>query len=186
MSDFIDLVLGDLSLWEGVIRHLYLDTKGFVTIAIGHLVADPGAAAALPLSEPKSGIEASDAEKRAAWAAVKRQEKGRLEAWYASITPWRLTQDQCFALARARLEREFLPALRKALPGFDDLPLPARRAIVDVSWNYGMGGLLRTTTFFPQLVAHDWRGAAATCARLDSRPLRNEWRAARFREATAG
>lgn len=177
MATEMDDYLGDLSLWEGVVRHMYLDTKGLVTVAIGHLLATPEAACALPFEDAQTKAPAAKPAIRRAWAAVKAMEPARLEASYAPATTLRLSQDQCFELAKTRLEREFLPALRRTLPGFDALPAGVRRAIVDVAWNYGVAGLLRTKIFFPQLKAHDWAGAAKTCERLDSRPLRNEWRA---------
>jgi GH24 family phage-related lysozyme (muramidase) len=179
-----DLALGDLALWEGVIRHLYLDTKGYVTIAVGHLLPTASSTFALPLSRA-NGAPATTAEKRAAWAVVKRLPPGKADAWYASATELRLTFEQCHELARDRLEREFLPRLRERLPGFDGWPISARRATLDIAWNYGTAGLFRTKTLFPQLLANDWRKVAATCEHLSSRPLRNEWRAHRFLEAAA-
>jgi GH24 family phage-related lysozyme (muramidase) len=177
----LDTVLGDLSLWEGVYGHMYLDTKGLVTTAIGHLLRAPDDALTLPWA--LDGWPASPAAVREAWRLVKALPPAMHESYYASATRPRLTQEQCFDLARARLEGEFLPWLRERLPGFDSFPDGAQRAVLDVAWNYGTHGLGATHTLWPQLVAHDWKGAAETALLLSSRPLRNEWRRARFLEA---
>lgn len=177
----LDAILSDLVLWEGLACHMYLDTKGLVTTAIGHLLKTPDDAVKLPWEI--HGWPASPEAVRQAWRLVHALPGGRHESYYASATSPRLTQEQCHELARARLEGEFLPWLRQHLPGFDGLPDGVQRAVTDVAWNYGTHGLGATHVFFPQLAAHDWRGAAETALKLSSRPLRNEWRRARLLEA---
>ncbi len=177
----LDLILSDLALWEGVFGYMYLDTKGFVTTAIGHLLKTPDDAVKLPWAI--DGWPASPAAVREAWRLVAALPPAMHESWYASATRPRLTQEQCFELARVRLETEFMPWLVAHLPGWGGFPEGVQRAIADVAWNYGTQGLRDTHTFFPQLAVHDWAGAAETALKLSSRPLRNEWRRKMLLEA---
>ena len=69
-------------------------------------------------------------------------------------------------LATSRLEKEFLPGLRRLFPGFDAYPQPAQRALVDMIYTLGEGGLARK---FPTVVeacrAGRFADAAAHCHR---------------------
>jgi GH24 family phage-related lysozyme (muramidase) len=177
--------LKDVKRWEGDHQFMYLDTRGYVTTGIGHLLKNADAAVDLPWRHRSTGQPATQAEVRAAFNNLKqmwtdhRQDhpKGpnpftaeHYERKSDLVLPERLSE----TLALARLQKEFLGGLRRIFPGFDQYPTPAQRALVDMAYNLGVGKLERS---FPNLVdacrAGDFDVAAAESRRTSSRANRN-------------
>lgn len=178
--------LREITRWEGEQRNMYIDTRGYVTTGIGHLLQTSGDALKLPWQHSSTGQPATPAEIKSAF--------GRLaQAWvdYKSSHPDAkgLPQTNCerasdlvlpgnlpTKLAVARLNGEFLKGLRKTFPAFDSFPMPAQRALVDMAYNLGVAKLERR---FPRLVAAcrqprpDFATAAAESHRSSSRESRN-------------
>ncbi len=177
-------ILADLTRWEGRTNYLYRDSRGFVTIGVGNLVATAEDCAKLPL-RTALGAPAPESQKRAAWNCVEACPPGRREAYYANASELRMTDEDVDALAFARLEREFLPGLRRLYPDYDDLPTSAQSALMDMIYNLGSAGLGKFTHLRDAVNARDWTLAAAACRVSTSRQERNDWRAAKFREAIA-
>lgn len=171
----------DLARWEGFTTWLYLDTRGLVTVGIGNLLRDVQACRALPWQV--DGRQAATAEVDAAWTAVRAQQPARAASSYASATRIRLTQGEVLALAERRLTGEFLPGLRRLYPGWDTFPAPAQRALLDMAWNLGLGGLAKFRHLAGAVSARDWAAAARSCGRITSRPERNEFTRQLFRDA---
>ena len=186
-SDYFD----DLQANEGCCTWLYCDSRGFVTTGIGNLVADADACAALPWAHALTNVGGSpapvtDEQKRTAYANV-------LNAFgptkpsamaYRSISDLRLTMDFVIGLVEKRLETEFVPGLQELCPGFDNFPLPARRALVDMAYNLGVHGLSHFTRMLLACNAGDWETAARQCHRASSRDSRNDWTAQMFASCT--
>jgi GH24 family phage-related lysozyme (muramidase) len=153
---------------------MYVDTRGHVTTGIGHLLRDADAAVALPWVHRGTGAPATPAEIRAAFAHVAAQPAGqrarRLEGATDLVLPPNLARD----LATARLHREFLPGIRRLCPGFDGYPQPAQRALVDMAYNLGVGGLARFTNMLRACERGDFVAAAGECHRRTCRDDRNE------------
>jgi GH24 family phage-related lysozyme (muramidase) len=184
MADFDDY-FEDLESHEGCTTWLYCDSRGFVTIGIGNLVASPSACAKLPFRR-SSGKIASVDEKYGAWARVNDAfDKAKSAAYYRGLTNLRLTDAFVHALVAHRLEAEFIPGVTRLCPGFANFPLPARRALVDMAYNLGVGGL----GMFPHMLAAcnagDWEMAAHQCHRSTCRDMRNAWTAQMFIDADA-
>lgn len=171
----------DLSRWEGFTTWLYLDTRGLVTVGIGNMLPDVQACRALPWKTV--GQPSTAAEVDAAWTAVRRMEPGRAASSYANATKIRLDQGDVMALAERRLEREFLPGLKRLYPGWDTFPASAQRALVDMAWNLGIAGLAKFRHLAGAVSARDWAAAAQSCGRSTSRPERNQWTRQLFRDA---
>ena len=179
-SDYFD----DLAAHEGRATWLYCDSRGFVTVGIGNLVASSQACAALPFVHLVDGSPATDGEKTAAWACVSDAfDKTKNAAAYQSLTSIRLSQDFVRSLVGQRLSSEFIPGIVRLCPQFETFPLPARRALVDMAYNLGVHGL----GMFPHMLAAcnagDWGMAANQCHRSTCRDSRNDWTAQMFAEA---
>ena len=152
--------------------------------------ADAGAA--LPLYDLAAPLtvqpppEASEAAKRAAYCQIADAYRAAASAlYYKWLSPLRLTMDVVQALVATRLTNEFLPGLLRLCPAFESFPLPARRALVDMAYNLGVGGLEKFPHLLAACNAGDWATAAAQCHRSTCRDTRNVWTAQMFVSASA-
>lgn len=138
----------DLQAHEYATTWLYCDRLGYVTIGIGCRVFNADAAAALPWATGKD-------DPRAAWLRVHNAFGPAKPSalYYQSFSDLRLTMDAVTAMVAQRLETEFMPCLYRLCPGFDDFPLPARRALVDMAWQYGDESSTRGLAGFPSMLA---------------------------------
>ena len=59
-------------------------------------------------------------------------------------------------------------------PGFDSYPLPARRALIEMAYDLGVGRLGRFGPLIAACEQRDFRKAAQHCHRWTSRHARNE------------
>lgn len=168
--------------WEGLCTWLYRDSLGYMTTGIGCLLNDVSEASELPWTLfDDVDIPASADEVRLAWNAVARSPKGHAASWYAPLTRIRLTEAAAERLAQERIDREFLPGLRRLFPGFEALPEPAQGALLDMAFNIGVRGLEEFGHLRDAVARGDWRQAAATCHVRTCRDERNDWRAEQFR-----
>ena len=178
-------LVDDLLRWEGYADNMYVDTRGFVTVGIGNMLPSAEAAKKLPFIDAKTGKPATPEQIEAAFAAVARMRKGMSADKYAAATTLRLPESTVRQLASDRLKNEFLPALRRMFPGFDSYPASAQKALVDMAYNLGAGGLAKFKNLRAACEAGDWARAATECSRSTSRPARNEWTRQMFLEAAA-
>jgi GH24 family phage-related lysozyme (muramidase) len=86
-------------------------------------------------------------------------------------------------LVMRRLDRELLPALRRLFVRFDDYPLPAQRALVEMAYNLGVGGLRRFSRLIAACSRADFAAAAEQCHRRTTGVARNLATRALFRKA---
>jgi GH24 family phage-related lysozyme (muramidase) len=177
--------MADLHRWEGEHRFMYVDTRGYVTTGIGHLLKNADAALDLPWQHKATGRSATPAEVRAVfervcekWADYKRENpngKGIPAPKFEPVSDLVLPRGLATKLASDRLQGEFLPKLKELFPGFDRYPVPAQRALVDMGYNLGVDGLKRK---FPTFVAACQDGnfalAAKESERSSSRKDRND------------
>jgi GH24 family phage-related lysozyme (muramidase) len=180
-SEYFD----DLVAHEGFTNWLYCDTRGFVTTGVGNLVATPEAAVALPFLR-MDGQAASAAEKTAGWSTVKGAfDPNKSADYYRGFSSIRLTMVDVRLMADHRLEAEFIPGIKRLCHDFDSWPLPARKAMVDMAYNLGLGGLAKFHNLLADCQAHDWAKAASDCHRSSCREMRNLWTSQCFIEAAA-
>jgi GH24 family phage-related lysozyme (muramidase) len=164
----------DLSRWEGSTRHMYVDTRGHVTTGIGHLLRDANAAVALPWLHRSTGAPATPAEIRTAFARVAAQPAGQQASHYERLSDLVLPPNMPRDLAGVRLHREFLPGIRRLCPNFDRYPQPAQRALVDMAYTLGVGGLGRFSNMLRACERGDFAAAGNECHRRTCRDDRNE------------
>jgi len=165
---------------EGNIPWMYLDTRGNVTVGIGHLLAVPVDAEALRFIEQDTGRPAAREGIRAAHAAV--QGASQLAASgagaFEAVSTVRLTE----AGVEAVFERDFSRIIRRTRAlfqsvggGFDSYPDPAQIAVVDMAFNLGPDGLFRKYRKFRNngLARRDFAVAADECFRHGISAARN-------------
>lgn len=169
---------------EGRIPHLYLDTLGLVTCAVGHLVPSAEAMASIDMVH-LNGVPATFEEKKAEWERVKALEPSKLPAYYAQRTTLRMTDATIDALQNADIAT-FHSALSHQMTGFDQFPQPVQEALLDMAFQLGAGGLVHKFPLLCNAVkAHDWDGCAEHCHRAGIQEWRNTATAALFREGVA-
>lgn len=164
---------------------LYRDTVGYATCGIGHLVYDPEDSQKLPWRHRDLSL-ATPAEAMADFHRVMAMPKGLTSEAYATEKSLHLLPDDQVALAQRRLDTEFLPAIRKLMPGFDGFPAGPRSALVDMAWNLGVGGLGLFHRMIESCNRRDWAEAAAQSHRRSCRPERNAWTEGRFLSDVGG
>lgn len=74
-----------LEQYEGEIAHMYLDSKGFVTVGVGHLISSATEAHKLAFKTTKN-TSATSTEISADYNAIKKQPPNRIAAFYKSHT----------------------------------------------------------------------------------------------------
>lgn len=141
---------------EGRVHHMYLDTRGNVTTAIGHLIASADDAVALPFV-PHEPV-------REDWRRVKEAHAGFVADWYAPLTTARLT-DEAINDLFARTAKRFLGELAQLFPEYDSWPWPARLATFDMIYSMGSKRLHKYVHMIAALRGRDFRLAAEHCYR---------------------
>jgi GH24 family phage-related lysozyme (muramidase) len=169
--------------WEGYRREMYVDVRGRVRTGVGHRLDDVGAALALPWCHRTTGRRASAPEIRSAFARARAQgARHRAPAFQRAmdlVLPPGLAGD----LLTERIERTLLPGLRRLCPRFDGYPLPARRALVEMAFDLGLGKLSRFHELIAACERRDFAAAADHCQRRRSHSARNVATRHLFREA---
>jgi GH24 family phage-related lysozyme (muramidase) len=159
---------------EGRIPHMYLDTAGRVTVAVGHMIPAASEAQKLSLEVRGSGQAATAAEIAADFNQVRAQAQGMPAEDYRQFTALDMADgdiDQLLDQDIAGMET----GVRQHLPAYNSYPEPAQDALLDMAFNLGMNGLV---TNFPKLMAaaerKDWNTCAAECRRLGISDQRNQ------------
>ena len=171
---------------EGVIPHLYLDSRGNVTAGVGFLIPDEAALRRLPWY-PNVQTALVD------YSRVRAAETGHVALWYRKLTIARLRAEDMRRLFEDHV-LEFRKAAVRAGWRLERYPLPAQIAIVDMAFNLGVGtpmsailpagqkrkGLGAYKELFAAVEAGDWSKAARECKRGGIGQARNDATAAQF------
>ncbi len=148
-----------LTAYEGQVDHMYLDTAGYVTVGVGHMMADVSAAQKLPFLDAK-GKHASAADIKVDYDAVKKQAPGRLAVFYKRFTKLHLAQAEIDRLTNQHID-SFYKELKIIYKDFDKFPSEAKLALMDMIFNLGMTNLKNRWPKFNKAVqAKDWAAAA--------------------------
>jgi GH24 family phage-related lysozyme (muramidase) len=160
---------------EGNVSHMYLDTKGLVTVGIGNMLPSAAAAQALPFIDRDTRNRATAAQIATDFASVESQPDSKASKYYRQFTKLDLPSVDVDSLFRARVD-EFVGQLKAAYPQFDSYPAGAKLALLDLVFNMGIGKL-KSHTEWPKLNAaiakQDWITAASECNRPDANARRN-------------
>ncbi len=150
--------------YEGKISHMYLDSKGYVTIGVGHLLKDLISAQKLNLKK-RNNTPASKNEIKLDYEAVKKQPKNRLASFYKRHTNLVLADTDINALTDKHID-SFEGELKRIYSGFDSFPSEVRLALFDLIFNVGMTDLNNNWPSLKKAVkAKDWTTAATESSR---------------------
>jgi GH24 family phage-related lysozyme (muramidase) len=184
MATYLDQSLAKLEWFEGSIPWMYLDTRGKVTVGVGLMLPDAGAAQKLPFV---IGAQAASAEEIAVeFARVDAMPMGRPALFYRRENGLELAKAEIDSLLLSVL-LGFESQLRAALPGYESFPDSVKLALLDMAYNLGPAGLLHG---YPNLIraveAGNWSQAAAHCFRHGPGAARNQWTQQMFLQNVVG
>jgi GH24 family phage-related lysozyme (muramidase) len=177
--------IANLEIFEGIVPWMYLDTKGFVTVAVGELLATP--ASALALAFVDSGNQPSTpAAIQTEYSRVSALPPGKYPAaFYRAPDSPTLPHPAVDALLLHRLTY-FDGLLAQRFQSYSTFPEPAKLGLLDMIYNLGAPGLFKTYPMFLSCVQNqNWVGAASQCQRNGPSPQRNDWTRQQFLAAAA-
>lgn len=153
------LLRSKLEKYEGRINHLYLDSKGYVTIGVGHLLNSAAQAQKLTF-RTAINLPATAAEIKADYDAVKKQPSNRVASFYRKQTKLTLPDTSIDKLTDKHID-SFELELKLIYPGFHKFPSAVKLALFDLIFNLGMSNLKNKWPKFNAAVkATDWQKAA--------------------------
>jgi GH24 family phage-related lysozyme (muramidase) len=160
--------------YEGCIPYMYRDTKGYVTVGVGHMIPNVVAAQKLDFVT-STGQKASAEEIKADYDAVKAHTKGLKASNYKSKTKLILKQADIDALTNKHIA-SFESELKNIYLEFDKFPSEVRLALFDMIFNLGMPKLKNNwPTFDSAIKAEDWKKAAENSNRIGIQLTRNKY-----------
>ena len=173
MPTYLEQSLRKLEEFEGSVPWMYRDTVGKVTVAVGLMLPDHEAACKLPFL--LEGRPATASEIAGEYARVDGMPMGRPALFYRGKGRPELAEQTVKALLSEVVEG-IESHLRRHFAGYDQLPDGAKMALIDMTYNLGIDGLLGK---FPKFVSAIRSGNFAQAARDSFRhgpnAARNEW-----------
>lgn len=159
---------------ENDVPYMYQDSKGNVTVGIGHLISNKTAAEALPFYNATTGKKAAKAEIDAAFDAVQSAPKGLYANKYEQFSDLVMHQSDITALALKQLN-ESTAELKTMFPDYENYPAKARVALLDMMYNLGAYRLhVKFPHFDAAVRAYAWDIAAVQSHRNGIQSARND------------
>ena len=181
---YLDDSLGYLKHFEGSIAWMYLDTRRFVTVGVGEMLPNAGAAQSLAFVD-SSGQPVSQDAILSDFSRVSELAPGQPANSYRSSVSPVLLPDAIDSLLMNHVQF-FDGRLRARFSAFASFPDPAKLGLLDMIYNLGEKGLFNGFPHFMGCVDNqDWSGAAANCHRVGPGPDRNAWTRQQFLAAAA-
>lgn len=157
---------------EGVVRFMYLDVKGLVTVGVGNLIDPLSAALGLPFRyKNKPGVTnagqlASKADIEAEWNLIKGKgdlaQKGHRAC--EPLTKLELDDAAIETLINNRLQQnESFLKRQKAFNNFDQWPADAQLGLLSMAWAMGAGFSSGWPRFSAACEKMDFDAAAENC-----------------------
>ena len=162
-----------LAKYEGTVFHMYLDSNGYVTVGVGHLINTVADAQKLSFIDEKTKKKATADEIKTDFETVSKQQKKKRASFYKPHTKLVLEQADIDDLTNEHIDN-FYKELKKIYSDFDDYPEEARLALFDMIFNLGMTALRKEwPKFNEEIKIKDWRKAADESHRPDVSAERN-------------
>jgi GH24 family phage-related lysozyme (muramidase) len=181
---YLDDSVAQLQIFEGVVPWMYLDTRGFVTVGVGEMLAAASRAQTLPFIDSNGNAVTPDvilAEYNRVLALVKGQQSG---VYRADASPT-LSPASIGTLLMAHVQY-FDGQLSAQFANYAAFPDPAKLALLDMIYNLGPHGLfVGYPTLMGDVTNGNWNGAAAQCYRNGPSAARNQWTQQQFLAAAA-
>lgn len=159
---------------EGKISHLYLDSRGILTVGIGCQVFN---VVDLPLLYKSNSMPATTADILAERDAVNRLPRNRVASFYDQACKLYLPEQDIRTLFKERLAAT-IDGLRKADFPIETMPDNAVLVLGDMEFNLGPGGLVSKFPRFCGFMRQGkWSLAATECDREPAEEFksRNAW-----------
>ena len=166
-----------LETYEGCVEHMYLDTKGFVTVGVGHLLSTLTNAQSLAFIVQKDSKAATKDQIKTDYDTVKKQTKGLLSSTYKKHTKLKLKKTDIDKLTNKHIDT-FEGELKKVYgaEAFAAYPSEVRLALFDMIFNLGMTNLKsKFPTFNKYIKAKNWSEGAKESNRSDVSDARNKY-----------
>lgn len=166
-----------LERYEGRVEHIYLDTEGYVTVGVGHLIVNADAAKRLNFVHQKTNKKATEDQIVEDYNSVKKQVKGLVANSYRRFTKLKLSNVDIDKLTNqhvAQFERELGKIYGSE--AFSNYPSKVRLALFDMIFNLGMTKLRNEfVNFNLHIKDRDWLLAAEESNRLGIADARNTY-----------
>jgi GH24 family phage-related lysozyme (muramidase) len=176
---YLDDSLAHLEIFEGTVPWMYLDTKGFVTVGVGEMLANAAKAQALAFVDLGGQPSTQDAI-LAEFNRVSSLIPAKVAAFYRSSTSPVLSHAAIDTLLMNHLNF-FDTQLSTRFAAYADFPDPAKLGLLDMIYNLGVTGLFKGFPHFIGCVDNqDWLDAAANCHRIGPSQVRNDWTRQQF------
>jgi len=151
---------------EGLVRFMYQDVKGLITIGMGNLIDPISTALGLPFKKRQGGTLATRAEIEAEWKLIKGKPELAKKGHRACDPLCTLELDDAAIddLIRKKLEQneKFLKTQKPFLK-FDQWPADAQMALLSMAWAMGPGFASRWPKFSAACEKMDFLAATENC-----------------------
>ena len=150
---------------EGLKNHMYLDSKGNVTIGMGENLSSKKMLenTKFIIRDPVKGTlrPATLQEVDEIYERIKTMPVGHVADWYKFSTDPIISNGEAARLARAHL-RQDIQSLKNKFPDFQKYPTSAQKALLDMEYNLGPQKFNKTNwkNLFSVVKAKDWQTAA--------------------------
>ena len=178
-------VITKLEEYEGRYDHLYLDTKGKVTVGVGHLVASEINIAFVTMYKLVNKLPSGFAtleEKKVEYRTISKQKKSYKAAWYKQYTTLVMRDVDINSQRDKHIDSFYaeLTSIYKKTNGypddFDNFPEKVQIALFDMIFNLGKTKLSNTfPTFNAAIKTSNWGKAALESNRPDVNASRNNY-----------
>ena len=154
-----------LAAHEGDIPYMYLDSNGYVTVAIGNLLSSAADAQKLKFVNRTTGKDATAAEIKTDFDEVSKQTANKVASYYKKYTKLDMPAADRLALFQTRIDG-FVTELQGQFPDYDSYPIRVKAALLDMAFNLGTDGVVKKfPTFTAAIKAKDWTKAAGASHR---------------------
>lgn len=163
-ASLITTLLQKLEQQEGRVAHMYLDTRGYVTVGVGHMISDENKAVAIPFIHRDTGQAATADDIRKEYNALKKRPYGRRYSanTFQPYTSLELTNGTIDQLTRKHIQ-SFTNELQTiyGTAAFNAMPDKVKLALYDMIFNLGMPKLKNEYPNFNRHINNsDWAAAA--------------------------
>jgi GH24 family phage-related lysozyme (muramidase) len=153
---------------------MYLDSRGFVTVGVGHLLSNTYAAQKV-FFQTEAGDAASDDAIANEFLLLQQQESNRVASYYQSFTSLHVSDKTMNALTDKHID-SFYHELQIIYSEFNAFPRNVKLALFDLIFNLGMTALRKKWPKLNGCIAKgDWIGAAEHCRRRGIADARNDY-----------
>ena len=159
--------------FEGSVPYMYLDTRGLVTVGVGHMIPSAADAKKLKFFHRKGRKHATPDEIATEYDRVDAMDQGHAASFYGPSAQLEMHQHEITSLLMHQI-RGFETKLKANFPQFDTYPEDAQLGLLDMAYNLGTSKLISSfPTFCKAVKARDWKTAAAECHRNGPSDERN-------------